>query len=461
MINIVAAFTSKRFGIGNNGALPWHIPEDMAFFKELTQHSVVVMGRKTWESIPEHRRPLKDRINVVITRTPRASKNNNVVFMQEEELDGFLTTRIEPIFIIGGSFLFKRYVGTAHRIYATIIDKEFECDTFFPTKLFGAYEITQYSPPLHSKEAECSFRFVTYCLSPHDHGETPYLKTLRNIMEHGHERDDRTGTGTKSVFAPHMRFDISRSFPLLTTKFVGIKSVIKELLFFLRGQTDSKVLEGHGVNIWKANTTREFLDKRGLSGYEEGDMGPMYGFNWRHFGADYKGSHANYDGQGYDQLENLVKSLNEDPYSRRHMLTTYNPATVQDSVLAPCHGIVAQFYVQDIFNRKHLSCHMYQRSMDTFLGAPWNIASYAALTHILAIKCGMLPHELVISMGDAHVYKNHYQQVELQLSRQPLPLPILEVNINVKDKAFEDICVDDFNLVGYMHHPPIKADMAV
>lgn len=463
-INIIVAFAAKGFGIGQGGGIPWHIPEDLARFRELTEGSVVVMGRGTWESIPEGRRPLKGRLNVVVTSDPAkyaGSEGDNVVFTTMKGVRNIIKGK-EKVFIIGGESLYKEYVGIAKKIYATVVEGTYECDRFFPIKKIESYHIEDYSPMQRNQDG-IMYRYITYKYSDDDEGygwkfseEYGYLNTMWEILVNGKERSDRTGVGTIALFGRQFRFDISKTIPLLTTKFVGFNTILKELLFFLQGKTDSKVLERQGVGIWKANTTREFLDGRGLTGYREGDMGPMYGFNWRHFGAEYKGCDAGGEG-GFDQLKELIEGLKKDPYSRRHMITTFNPATVSQSVLAPCHGIVTQFYVED----GGLSCQVYCRSSDSFLGLPFNIASYAIMTYIIAKKVGLKPAELILVSGDCHIYKNHIEQVKQQLERTPLPSPILLVNDSVIDKDFDNICLEDFELVGYLHHPAIKAPMAV
>jgi thymidylate synthase len=237
--------------------------------------------------------------------------------------------------------------------------------------------------------------------------------------------------------------------------------VVHELLWFLQGRTDAKVLQEKNVNIWNGNTTREFLEKRGLP-YEEGDIGPMYGFQWRHFGAPYTGCNSDYSGRGIDQLTNVIDLLRSDPYSRRILMTTVNVSDLEKGCLHPCHGIVVQFYVSDdSTGNKRLSCHMYQRSVDTFLGLTWNIFSYAVLTHIIAAKVDMQPHELIISTGDTHLYVDHVEQAVTQLKRTPYPSPQLWLKKDVASKRFEDLMIDDFEIVGYLHHPAIKAKMSV
>ena len=472
-ISIIVAFCNKTFGIGKDGAIPWHVSADLKRFKAITDDSIVVMGRKTFLSLPDDKRPLKNRINIVLTKTPEVycqsyrDYHSNLMFVKEDDLEAVLSdiagATNKKVFIIGGSALYARFMGKASVVYATVIDQNYECDTYFPIENFHKYMIEDCTD--EQVEDGVKYRFITYKLADPDsvHGEFEYLKNMQYIVNKGNVRDDRTKTGTISVFGPQLRFDISKSLPLLTTKFVGYKSVIKELLFFLKGQTDSKILEAQGVNIWKDNTTREFLDKRGLSHYREGDMGPMYFFVVRHIGAEYKGCDADYTGQGKDQLLGLIDGLLTDPFSRRHMLTTYCPLYNDQGCLLPCHGIVIQFYCERSHetDKLQLSCHVYIRSNDTFLGQPWNIASYAAFTQIIAAKCDMVPKELIISIGDCHIYSNHLDQVKQQLSRAPLPFPILKISDEIKNKSFEEMDIDDFSLVGYIHHPAIKAQMAI
>lgn len=281
---------------------------------------------------------------------------------------------------------------------------------------------------------------------------------MRDILLNGDDRPDRTGTGTRAVFGRHMTFDLSRgTVPFLTTKRLAWKSVLRELLWMLRGETDSKILEAQGVNIWRGNTSREFLDARGLEDYPEGETGPLYGAAFRRFR----------DG-AVDQFETVIEGLKNDPYSRRHLMTTFDPSVVDRCVLMPCHGIAIQFYITPDprepateRQKQMLSCAVYCRSSDVFLGLPFNIASYAMLTHIVAARIGASPHNLVVSTGDTHVYLNHMEQVARQLERYPMPSPVFRVLCG-PDVRVEDMDVDrDFEVVAYLHHPAIEAPMAV
>lgn len=261
-----------------------------------------------------------------------------------------------------------------------------------------------------------------------------YLDLLRHVKEHGVLKHDRTGVGTKSVFGYQMRFDLSEGFPLLTTKKVHLRSIIYELLWFISGDTNIKYLHDHGVSIWD-----EWAD-------ENGDLGPVYGHQWRSWPAP--------DGTVIDQLSTVADSLKRNPDSRRHIVSAWNVAEVDKMALPPCHTLF-QFYVAD----GRLSCQLYQRSADLFLGVPFNIASYALLTMMMAQVCGYKAGDFVHTFGDAHIYLNHFEQVDLQLSREPRKLPVMKINPEAKDIfSFE---YEDFTLEGYDPWPAIKATVAV
>ncbi|HRH82097.1 MAG TPA: thymidylate synthase [Thiobacillaceae bacterium] len=262
----------------------------------------------------------------------------------------------------------------------------------------------------------------------------PYLDLLRHVLEHGTRKEDRTGTGTVSVFGHQMRFDLGLGFPLLTTKKVHLKSVIHELLWFLRGDTNIKYLKDNGVSIWD-----EWAD-------ENGDLGPIYGYQWRSWPAR--------DGRHIDQISEVVRTLKTNPDSRRIIVSAWNVGELDRMALPPCHAFF-QFYVAE----GRLSCQLYQRSCDVFLGVPFNIASYSLLTLMMAQVCDLAPGDFVWTGGDVHIYLNHLEQVNLQLSREPRALPTLRLNPAVRDLfAFG---YEDFALEGYDPHPGIKAPVAV
>ena len=263
---------------------------------------------------------------------------------------------------------------------------------------------------------------------------TPYEDLLRLVLETGTPKADRTGTGTRSVFGHQMRFDLSVGFPLVTTKRVHLRSIVHELLWFLAGDTNVRSLQAHGVTIWD-----EWADA-------EGDLGPVYGAQWRSWPAR--------DGGTIDQIARVVEAIRKNPDSRRHIVSAWNVADLDAMALPPCHALF-QFWVAE----GRLSCQLYQRSADTFLGVPFNIASYALLTLMVAQVCDLAPGDFVHTLGDAHLYTNHLEQARLQLSREPRPLPAMTLNPEVR--SIFDFRFEDFTLGGYDPHPAIKAPIAV
>jgi thymidylate synthase len=261
-----------------------------------------------------------------------------------------------------------------------------------------------------------------------------YLDLMKDILDNGTRKTDRTGTGTISVFGRQLRFDLSKGFPLVTTKKLHLRSIIYELLWFLNGDTNVKYLRDHGVTIWD-----EWAD-------DNGELGPVYGHQWRSWPAP--------DGRSIDQISQVLKQIKERPDSRRHIVSAWNPAEVDKLALPPCHALF-QFYVAD----QKLSCQLYQRSADYFLGVPFNIASYALLTYMVAQQCDLNPGEFVWTGGDVHLYSNHVEQANLQLSRDPLPLP--QLRIRRKPDSLFTYQFEDFEIVNYQAHPSIKAPIAV
>lgn len=284
----------------------------------------------------------------------------------------------------------------------------------------------------------------------------------RYILEHGEDRPDRTGTGTRSVFGYQTRYDLREGFPLLTTKKMYLRPIAEELLWFIKGDTNIKYLVDRNVKIWNewpyedfkksedfnGETLEEFVEKIKNDddfAKKHGNLGPVYGAQWR-----------NFNNEGTDQLMKLIDSLKNNPFSRRHIISAWNPSQVDEMALPPCHTLM-QFYVSS--DKKYLSCQLYQRSADTFLGVPFNIASYALLTCMLAQVCGYEPKEFIHTIGDAHIYKNHFDVVKTQIEREPLPLPRLVLNKDV-DNLF-DFKIEDIKLEGYQSHGPLKGKVSV
>lgn len=512
---VIAATPS--LGIGKNGKLPdWQLPGDMSYFRELTsrvrdakRQNVVVMGRKTWESIPEKFRPLKGRINVVLSRSfaspggkPDDAENVSAVanghgsapsakseaYSQAQQAgkalgDGVLGTsslesaleliaspelrdRVESTFIIGGGQVYAEALRhpNCDVVHLTQVEKEFECDTFLPPLDPEKWGVWSASEPL--VENGVRYSFVCYTRRGVDptpvlpptmasrHEEYQYLELVKELITSGTFRPDRTGTGTYSRLGRVTRWNLRHTFPLLTSKRVFWKGVAEELLWFVSGSTNANLLRDKGIKIWDGNSSREFLDSRGLQHREVGDLGPVYGFQWRHFGAAYKDMHTDYTGQGVDQLRAIIEQLKKDPNDRRMLMSAWNPAALHEMALPPCH-MFCQFYVAD----GELSCLMYQRSCDVGLGVPFNIASYALLTRMVAQVTGLRPGEFVHVMGDTHVYANHVEPLQEQLNNTPRHLPVLRLNPAKTD--IDSFTFEDFELQYYTPHATIKMKMAV
>ncbi len=301
----------------------------------------------------------------------------------------------------------------------------------------------------------------TVCaISNAPHQEYKYLDLIKNVLQNGIKKNNRTNVETLSLFGTQLRFNIKDEFPLLTTKKIFWKGVVEELLWFISGSTDATILSKKNIHIWDGNGSREFLDSQGFTDRNIGDLGPVYGFQWRHYGAQYRDSHTDYTGLGIDQLSSIITKLKETPNDRRIIMSAWNPADIPIMALPPCH-MMAQFYVTPNITTgtQQLSCLMTQRSADVGLGVPFNIASYALLTYMISHLTGYIPNELIINMGDTHIYTNHIPALQEQISRTPMAFPTLHINRKVN--SIDDFRYDDFNLTNYVTHPNIKMDMVV
>jgi dihydrofolate reductase/thymidylate synthase len=459
MFSIIIA-TTRSGGIGFDNEIPWICPEDMKHFKQLTtscsyrKQNAIIMGRKTWESI--NKRPLPNRLNVVLSSSSELDVPHGVLVY--DSLDRALQSlsvmkNIETIFVIGGSQVYKEAIQHPHcfHFYRTVIHDDVECDVFVPMDLPSEFSLMD-SEIIDKCEFQHWTRTSVECENPE---EKQYLEILKDILEKGTVRMDRTGTGVKSKFGYTMRFDLSQNrFPLLTTKKVFFRGVVEELLWFLGGNTNAKLLRDKGVKIWDGNASRSYLDSIGLVDREEDDLGPIYGFQWRHFGARYRTMRDDYTGEGIDQIQDLIHRIKTKPSDRRLILTAWNPLDLKLMALPPCHCF-CQFYVDG----KKLSCQMYQRSCDMGLGVPFNIASYALLTVIMAHVCDLEPGEFIHVLGDAHIYMNHVDAIQEQLKRVPHAFPKLTVTSPSKD--ISTFSSDDFKLVDYNPLEKIKMSMSV
>jgi dihydrofolate reductase/thymidylate synthase len=462
MINYIGIVAfAKSNGIGKSNTVPWKLKDDLILFKTITTNNIVVMGKNTYDSIPAKHRPLPNRLNIVLTNSPDKYENtHNLIFTTYPEVENIIHKHAhfyQGVFVIGGASIYNLFYKQMSTLYVTYIDKQYDYDTFFPC-INNEFKLLMHSKNHWSTEEQCYFRFMKYERTYTCAFDKTYLSLASKILTHGVERGNRTDVTTLSMFGEQIEFDISHNVPLLTTKRVAWRSCIEELLWFMRGDTNANILKDKKVNIWNGNSTREFLDNVGLTHLNEGDCGANYSFQWRFSGQQYVDCDTSYVRKTkYDQINNIINLLQNDPYSRRIFLSAWNPLDLDKTVLPPCH-VSAQFYVD---NNRGLSCHMYQRSCDVFLGLPFNIFSYSVLTYILAKKCDMTPARLIISLGDTHIYSNHIEQVKEQLNRVPMAYPMLKVSDSVKAKEIEDITIDDFEVVGYFPHNSIKAPMAV
>lgn len=495
-INLIVAVDSKG-GISKNGEIPWDIKEDMNFFQDVTkrnytqngtaQKNVLIMGKNTWKKLPETARGLKDRITIIVSSTMYEKElyTDNTT-KSEVYLSQSLTSAIEmcqgwsnhcgKVFICGGGGIYKEAVKNLvmNEVYLTRIDKDYNCDniieglddtnlSFYTFDLYSSktFQVTDRN---NGEQVRVTFKKF-YKEKPVNKNpeEQQYLDLLENILNIGHFRQTRNAK-TWSTFGKHLEFDLSKGFPILTTKKVFLRGVFEELIFFLKGDTNSKHLSEKGVKIWEGNTSREFLDSMGLNHYQDGDMGPMYGYQLKHFNAPYFGYDKDYTGQGVDQVEYCLYLLKTDPYSRRILMTTYNPAQAKEGVLFPCHGITIMFHVDEAFR---LSCMMLQRSSDTFLGLNFNLTSYSLLIHLF---CEVLnndssytgpkfsPGRLIMNLGDTHIYEDHKEQCIRQILREPYEFPQLIFKRKVTDLT--DFKFEDLELVNYNCYPNIPAKMS-
>jgi dihydrofolate reductase/thymidylate synthase len=518
LYNIIVAYTFGTRGIGLNGELPWHISADMAYFKSITtmksihetpstpSTNIVVMGRKTWDSIPAKFKPLSDRFNIVITNGKPPVEYNNpdnnladkLIFINWEQFIALDLShpKYGQIFIIGGETIYKKILDMDNkcisRIYATeIYDYKGQCDTYFPQFIYQ--DITEVTSFIQSNGYW--IRHIVYNVSftyniqtniqtnMQTSGDAPvwlnieennYLQVMKSILESGTSNDDRTGVGTLSVFGEMLKYNLRDTFPITTTKRIPARQIFEELMFYISGKTDNTILQEKSIHIWDANTTRAFLDKRGLNHYKVGDFGETYGFNMRHYGGEYIGCDVEYSsGYGYDQLTNAIELIKNEPASRRIIIDLWNPATQHKAALPSC---LCKYQFNVNVTRSELNLAIYLRSSDYFLANNWNTCTGAFLVHMICNLNGvdLTPGELTVFIADAHIYKFHIEQVKVNLARQPYPYPMLvfkgcvdnsssDSNSNKANKknSIDEFKWDDFELLGYKAHAGIKAPMAV
>lgn len=456
--NVITAFCKGR-GIGINNKLPWKYNRtDMNYFKKITGTTInpkaknaVIMGNNTFKSMQG--KLLSNRYNIVLSKTEENYENPFFCSTFHSALDRARHQKnIESIFVIGGEQVYEEALQNKaiDKIYVTEFPGEYPCDTFFP-------KIPEYMKLEKSQEKD-NLCFKVYGNKiDYKSSEKQYLDALQDVLINGKETNDRTGVGTISLFSKHLRFPINLvskneyQIPILTTKKVYIRGVIEELLWFIRGSTNSKELEVNKVYIWKGNTSKDFLASRGLD-HEEGQIGPGYGHQWVNWGGNWKTGKG-----GINQVEKVINTLKTNPTSRRILINAWNVSDLHKMALPPCHLM----YMFKVSNGK-LNCGMIMRSSDMFLGLPFNIMS-TALLNILIAKCtNLIPGEITLTLNDAHIYSNHVEQVKKQLKREPLKMPTLK--INQEFNCYQDLCnltFNDFEILNYHHWSRISAEMAV
>ena len=479
MYNLIAC-VNKHGLLGQENDLYASSSKDLHYFSQITKghykskQNIIVMGYNTWVSLPH--KPLKDRYNIVITKNHKHEIGDTCQLDSLDKVFPYIDTmkdNLGDVFIIGGASIYEqcllKYPEQLNTMYITEIDDSWTGDDNSKYFHYGSIlsrmklikednqkcETRIYNPSDSKYEIKYSnLRFMIYQKNELVNAdEQQYLSLMNRIMDDGLPVEGRNGL-VKSSFGEKMVFNLER-FPLLTTKKMGYKTILRELLWFIKGSTDNQELVDKDVHIWSGNASKEFLESRGLD-YEEGDLGPIYGFQWRHFGANYHGKHGSYVDCGYDQLKWLIQEIKDNPSSRRLILSAWNPAFLDLMALPPCH-ILSQFYVNQ--QEGTLSCQLYQRSGDMFLGVPFNIASYAFLTYILCKLTGYKPGFLHHVIGDAHVYEEHNVAVTQQYKRIPKAFPTLTISDELTD--IDNITEKMFKIEGYSSYSPIKAPMKV
>ena len=473
---VVSANNNNIIGIHNN--LFIECKDDLKrFYKITTQEypegnkNICIMGYNTWLSIPENVRPFKNRMNIIVTKNHTIDEKENIkVFKSlKEAFYWSVLNQTGKIFVIGGSSIFdqcfKDYKNDLDCIYLTHFENNYNCTgpeiKRLPSQILEDTELIYKSKDYVSeciissndKETKIIQNISIYqskCFI--NHSELKYLALLNSILDKNNRIKSRNGNVLNS-FGERLIFDLKDGFPLLTTKKIGNKTILRELLWFIKGSTNNKELQDKKVHIWDQNSSKEFLKSRNLD-YEEGDLGPIYGFQWRHFGAKYKDCYTNYKGLGIDQLQNIIDLIKNDPSSRRIIMSAWNPLDLDKMALPPCH-VLCQFYVDTIQGK--IDCQLYQRSGDMFLGVPFNIASYSFLLCIICHLTEYKPGKLIHILGDSHIYEDHINAVKQQIIRVPIQYPTLDISYQLE--SIDNIQEEHFTLENYQSYPKLFAPM--
>ena len=473
--------------IGVKNDLYCMVPSDLKMFQQVTSlkynncENAIIMGYNTWKSI---QRPLKNRINIVISKNHSSEMKEveGVLCFEsfQNMVEALSTIEYGKLFVIGGAKLFdqinKSYFDAVDLIYQTLI-----LDDNIPNVYSDRDDVSYSNIRLNQSMRENKitnikslkksgkgkiFDFqkeeyvsgeITYLENIYQKAENvndqeyQYLNLLESILKDGYRKESRNSI-VYSSFGSRMKFDLRKGFPLLTTKKMPWKRILRELLWFVKGSTDNKALQEKNVHIWDGNASKEFLKTRGLDTYEEGDLGPIYGFQWRHFGAEYIDHKTDYSSKGVDQLQWIIDEIKSDPTSRRLLMSAWNPIDLPKMVLPPCH-VMVQFNIEG----EYIDAQLYQRSGDMFLGVPFNIASYSFLLHIVGSLTGYIPRYFIHIIGDSHIYENHIEAVQEQLQRVPSQFP--KLTCTPPPEGIDSIQEIDFKLENYQSFQTIKAKM--
>ena len=474
---LIVACDSKN-GIGLNNTIPWNLSKEIQYFKKITTHTtnpillnVVIMGRKTWDSISDNYKPLTNRINIVLTRTEInncISKNLFYCSSIENSISLLKTIKnvnLDNIYIIGGESIYREALTNfkCTKIYLTEIYNNYNCDKFFP-EVPSYYKLATVSNFI--KDHNEYYRNLVYYNTNSSNSyelwknkeECNYLDVMQKILTLGEKKIDRTKIGILSLFGETLKYDLRDTFPVLTTRRQFLRGVFEELKFYISGKTDNSILNDNKITIWNANTTREFLDKRGLSHYPENDMGETYGFNFRHYGAEYKTCKEDYNNKGFDQIDYVLNLIKTDPTSRRIIIDIWNCSTIHKAALPPC---LCKYQFNVNVEKQELDLIIYLRSSDFFLANNWNTCTGAFLVHMICnLKdINLTPGTLTVFSADTHIYLSHIEQSKENIKREPRPFPKLVIK-DKKDKL-EDFNYSDMKIIGYKPYKTISAEMAV
>jgi thymidylate synthase len=469
-----------------NGSLPFINKYDMINFVNKTKNNITIMGSNTWKSLPDKYKPLPDRMNVIISSQGNKILQNNKNFLNSNSIKIFKNIddcikyfpkfdKNKKLYIIGGSTIYNEFLKK--NMISKICFTEMVGNDDYPVKINLTmdkllsssewYKLKDNELDIHSFDnkykMELNYKNCRYNEFIFQNiEEKNFLDRLKLILSTGYKKSDRTGTGTLSLFSPgDLSFSLKdNTIPLLTTRQLPLRHIFEELIWFLRGQTDVKILQRKGINIWNDNTNKEFLDKRGLNTYPEWDLGPSYSFQFRYSGAQYNTCKDSYHGKGFDQLNYVIGLLKNNPDSRRIIINLWNPSDLDKMSIGPC-GFCYQFYVTP---DKELITKITQRSSDIALAGGWNIASASLLTYMLSSVCGLKPHSVIWSTGDTHIYLNQIDGVKEQLSRKLyMPFPKLYLNDNapslLNNKDITEFEYSDFSLINY--NPQKKINFAM